>query len=467
MPTLVIRLLGDLRASYWLWPGVMTLTAMMLAFGTIWLDERWGAQWIEGLEVFRFTHPDSARAVLGLVAQAMIGVAGVTFSITLVAVSFASSQFGPRLVGNFMRDTGNQVVLGSFIAAFTYAMIVLRAVEAVGEETLAETAFVPHLSVLTAIGLALLCVGGLVYFIHHVPNSIDIGAITARVGRDLKTAVSVPFPKGGRALPAGTPAPAFAQGRALTAGATGYVQSVDVDGLIDAARQGHAVIRLLYRPGDFVVAGDPLLLCVHADGRPAELWSEEDREGETRLRRCFAIGPEKTAEQNLLFLADELVEIAGLALSPGVNDPYTALTCLDWMEAALRQASTEDHASPLRGDEAGELRLVAEPVGFEHLIERMMARLTPYAAADAMAAEQTVRKLATLALHAPPPRRATVLAWLDTFAEAAEAGLPDGPVRERFSAGAAEAARIARADNTTELRLTVPWFGGSAARRKA
>ena len=152
----------SLRTSFWFIPAVMTFVAIVLSFLLVYVDRRIGPE----TEVFGFIYsggPEGARLVLSTIAGSMITVAGVTFSITIVALTLASSQFGPRLLRNFMHDTGNQVTLGTFIATFVYCLLVLRTVHTVEGED-----FVPSISVAVAIFLALAGIAVLIYFIHHV-----------------------------------------------------------------------------------------------------------------------------------------------------------------------------------------------------------------------------------------------------------------------------------------------------------
>lgn len=459
MRAFFINFIADLRASYWFVPGLMFLGALVLSFITLHLDALWGAEWMAKQDVFRLTDRDSARAVLSVVAQSMIGVAGVSFSITLVAVSFASSQFGPRLVGNFMRDRGNQFTLGTFTAAFIYALMVLRSVSPKSEDL---ELFVPQISVLTAIALAIMSVCVLIYFIHHVPQSIDIGNITATVGRQLRDRIADPFPEGGRdATLRDVSLERFARGGAVHATETGYVRSLDVEALIEIATERDLILRLQYRPGDFVVAGDVLLHGVRADASDA---GEPDLGDASDLRRAFAVGGERTAAQNLFFLADELVEICAFALSPGVNDPYTAVTCLDWLEAALREMAAGETPSPYRADESGAVRLIAHPVDFERMADRVLPRVTPYVARDAMTAVHLVRKLASLG-HAldDPTRRAVVRRHMEALIDACESGLDILSVRAAFAEAAVEARDVLNDDaKAREMRFAQSWFGGSA-----
>ena len=353
------RILDGLRASYWFVPSCMVLLAVALAILMPWLDSRHAVDLSGPLAWIGQTQTDGARTVLGAIAGSIIGVAGTTFSITMVAVSFASSNFGPRLVSNFMRDRGNQVTLGTFIATFVYCLLVLRRVHgAAGEGGEASyDAFVPHLSVILALVLALASVGVLIYFIHHVPETIDVDRLVASIGRDLRRAVAAPFPTpeqlrpgsaddagddaangapgGSSPLPAASPDPAPSweertEGRTrtrVTLGATGYLQTLELEHLVGLAVEHDLRVRVRRRPGHFVIDSDAVL-DLASDGAPDDSLVDE-------LRGCFAVGRRRTAQQNEVFLVEQLVEVIGRALSPGVNDPFTAIACFDWLKSAL------------------------------------------------------------------------------------------------------------------------------------
>jgi uncharacterized membrane protein len=161
------RLWDRLRGSYWFLPALMAAGAVALSFAAVALDARLGDDWAEGIGWFHQNKAEGARNLLATVAGSMIGVAGLTFSIAIAAVMQAAQNFGPRLIVNFMRDRGNQVVLGTFVATFVYCLMVLRTVQGASEGT---AAFVPHLSVLIGVVLALASLGVLIYFPHPVTS---------------------------------------------------------------------------------------------------------------------------------------------------------------------------------------------------------------------------------------------------------------------------------------------------------
>ena len=302
----LIKIVQDVRSSYWFLPTLMALGAIALSFVTTYIDTVYEFEWLKAQSWLSYNQAAGARATLGAIAGSMITVAGVTFSMTMVAVSFASAQFGPRLIGNFMGDRGNQATLGTFIAAFVYSLLVLRSVRGFqgGSGDGAFSAFVPQVSILTAIVLALASVAVLIYFIHHVPETINIGNITATLGNDLKKSVKILFPEnlgeveqsGGG--PAQAPEAESDEYTGVEATRDGYLQAIDQNALLRIATKHGVIVRIQYRPGDFVVEGAVLAeIRPTAKATPAVL---------ANFQSCFALGKERTATQDTLFLVDQL-----------------------------------------------------------------------------------------------------------------------------------------------------------------
>ncbi|MHB8808670.1 MAG: DUF2254 domain-containing protein [Desulfobulbaceae bacterium] len=350
----VFKIWDRVRSSFWFLPAVMAGGAMVLAFATValdksvtdWLTLNWSLTFTGGAE--------GASSLLGAIAGSMITIAGVVFSMTLVALSLASSQLGPRLLGNFMRDTTTQMVLGTFVATFLYCLLVLRTIRRAE-----EIAFVPHLSVTLGVLLAVVSVGVLIYFIHHVSVSIQANEIVARVGTELIEGIERLFPetigRGAPRIPTEPPDAGFLdrfgrEARPIGSAGDGYLQFIDGDALLALAMQEDVVIRLERRPGHYVVAGRPLVLIWPGDRVTGQLMD--------RVNSAFALGNQRTSVQDIEFTVNQLVEIAVRALSPGVNDPFTAMTCVDHLGSALCRLAQRDLPSPYRHDTQDQLRVI-------------------------------------------------------------------------------------------------------------
>ena len=417
----LLALWDDLLSSYWFIPSLMTIGALIAAFGMVHLDTVLGSDWIEGVSWLRANKPDGARQLLATVAGSMIGVAGVTFSITIASVVYASGQYGPRLLTNFMADRGNQITLGTFIATFLYCLLVLRTIRAAdeqaGDAADAFGPFVPHISILVAFGLALASIAVLIFFIHHVPESIHVSNVVAGVGRELDTRVRTLFPERvGEEARDDDPQAMPADVTEVAADGPGYVQGVDSDALVEIATRHDLLVHVCARPGDFVAEGDALVQVT-----PPDRVSDDARDA---LRIAFAWGNQRTGRQDVRFLFNELVEIAARALSPGVNDPFTAISCLDWLAAALKRLAEVTIPGPNRLDDAGTLRVVAHPTRFPEFVGLVYAQLRPYLAGDRNAALHGLITLGEVAGRTrTAEQRQALRVEADALAEAVEATL--------------------------------------------
>jgi uncharacterized membrane protein len=354
-----------LRTNLWLVPTVEIVLAVALFAGTYALDR---AAYDGTLHLPSFTisgSPDAARQILTAIAAAVITVVTLVFSITIVTLTLASTQFGPRMLRNFIRDRITQITLGTYVATFVYAILALVSI---GPGAHGE--FVPHLSITVTMALVLVDVAVLVLFIDHIAKSIQLPQVIASIAGDLAHALDAE--RGPPAQPApGTPktGPSLSEMTArlneesgtVRAPSSGYLQFVRMERLIEIATSGHAVIRLLHRPGHFVTEGEPL----------AHVWPVDAAGGVARaLGGAHATGPHRTLTQDLSFAVDQLVEIAIRALSPAVNDTFTALACIDWLGDGLGKIAERWQPATIYRDRAGRVRVIAVNISFRRLAER-------------------------------------------------------------------------------------------------
>lgn len=313
---------AGVRDSFWFLPALMTLGSMALAELAINIDERLEVRDLRGFGWLYGGSADGARAMLAAIAASLIGVAGTVFSITIAALSLASNQMGPRLLEHFTRDRGNQAALGTFVGTFTFALLVLRTVRSTSSE------FVPHLAVTLGLLLTLGSLGVLIYFIHHISSGINVSRVIQLVSQDLERSIAGQFvsrPAQPRDSEPSQVLPADFEERASTIRAEkgGYLQTVDLPALLHLAGRHDVTIRLLVRPGSFVFHGAPI----------AQVYPRSLPEGE--LFQALVVGTSRTSPQDVEFAVRQLVEVAVRALSPGINDPFTALTVLDHLGNAL------------------------------------------------------------------------------------------------------------------------------------
>lgn len=380
----------SLRTSLWFIPSLMVASAIALSFFTIALDEG-DREWLKTFGWAYTRGADGARAILSSVAGSMITVATTAFSIVIVALQLASGQFGPRLLRQFMRDTGNQIVLGTFIATFIYCLLVLRTINA-GE----DNEFVPHLSVTFAIGLALASIAVLIYFIHHAAESIQAQYVIAQVGHELNQTIDHLFPKkiGHSALnhnQTDIPANFEHEANSIRASRSGYIQVIDDEELMKIARQSNILVRLNHRPGDFIVQGSDLAIVY-----PGERVNKKLTE---KINSAFSFGKQRTQQQNAEFSIDQLVEIAIRALSPGINDPFTAIQCIDQLSVGLCHLAEREIPSPYRYDEDNKLRVIAYPVTFEEMTDASFNQIRQYGQSSVATLVRLLEAIALIATY--------------------------------------------------------------------
>ncbi|MFM2064066.1 MAG: hypothetical protein RLZZ507_3737 [Cyanobacteriota bacterium] len=354
------KLWDALHSSYWFLPGMMTLLGVGLAMTMLTLDNKVGFKdvgWIYA------GGPDGAREVLSAIASSMMSVAATAFSITIVALQLASRNFGPRLLRNFMRDTGNQIVLGTFLATFIYSLLVLRTIY--GED---YNLFIPHLSVTVGILLAIFSIGVLIYFIHHASTIIQASHVLESVSNDLYKCIDRLFPEKigyGKKYQLlhylrEIPVDFDLQSYPIQSHKHGYLQLIDDDGLMKIACDDNILIYIKSRPGKFIVKGKQLV----------RVWPGEkvNHKLTKKIRKVFLLGKERTQQQDVCFPILQLVEIALRAISPSVNDPFTAIYCIDRLCGGICQLVQREFPSAYRYDEDNKLRVIAEPVSFKEVV---------------------------------------------------------------------------------------------------
>jgi uncharacterized membrane protein len=344
----------EIRNSYWFLPSIMALVAALLAESLLFTDRLLAGDGL-GDAWWAYTGSASgARAVLQTIATSMIGIAGVVFSITTVTLTLAANKFGPRIFRNFMRDTGNQVVLGTFTATFLFCLLVLRQVRGSDGDF---DRFIPQISMLVAVCLAIFNLGVLIYYIHHVASTIQTGNVVAAIGHDFLNGVRDLYPEQigdetavGR-LSAQLPGSFEMEAVPIRAKTGGYLRRVEADDLVRRAKDWDLIIRIERSPGDFVAAGDMLLRAWPIDRVTDDVADE--------LRALVVIGDQRTPAQDIRFPIGQLTEVACLALSSGVNDLFTAAMCVDRLGEGLALLAGRKVPSPYRADDAGRLRVIA------------------------------------------------------------------------------------------------------------
>jgi len=430
----LLQLWDSLRSGYWFLPALMAVGAITLAFFTLALDRSGQSDPVAQYAWSYAGGPEGARTLLSTVAGSTIAIAGTVFSLTIVALQLASAQFGPRMLRNFIQDTGNQIVLGTFVATFIYCLLVLRTVRGTDANI-----FVPQISVTVAIVLTLASSGVLIYFIHHVSTSIQAWHVIKGVSSDLDNAIDSLFPKNiGQGIPkqkqrwveeipvnfddASAPIPAMD---------SGYLQAVDDECLMKIARSKDLLLRLTHHPGNFVVQASELVQVY-----PGE------RVNESLIRQindAFILGSERTENQDVDFPIKQLVEIAIRAISPAINDPFTAIRCIDRLSVALCRLAKTDFPSPYRYDQDNNLRVIADPVTFAELTDAAFNQIRQYGRSDVTVTIRLLEAITRIARHTRNSKdRATLLRHADMIERGSRQGVSEecdrSCIEERYQA---------------------------------
>jgi uncharacterized membrane protein len=376
-----------LRSSFWFVPLILAILSAVLAIVMLEVDDRVDPDFVGDLGWIYSRGKEGSRELLGTVAGSMITIAGLAFSIVVVALQLATTQFGPRLLRTFMRDLGNQVVLGTFIGTFIYCLLVMRTIG----DTDGEPA--PHLSVTVGVALAIASIGVLIYFIHHAATLMQAPNVIASVARDLRGGLDRAFPvqvdePHSLAPAGGAPADAIVVESAVG----GYVQAFDHDALTAYAAGCDVVIQLLRRPGQFVTAGTALAAAWPRSRVPADV--------ARAVQRAALIGHQRSPEQDPEFAVDQLVEIALRALSPSLNDPFTAMGTLDHLAGAIGPVLARGGSPVTSSLVEGKPRLVLATLSVDGLLDAAFHKLRQAAAGSAPVTIRLIEALGTIGVLA-------------------------------------------------------------------
>lgn len=391
----------DMRASFWFVPAVIVVGAVGLAAGLIAIDSTFELPVVKRWPLMFGAGADGSRGLLTAVASSMITVAGVVFSITIVALSLTSSQYTSRVLRNFMRDRNNQVVLGVFVGIFAYCLVVLRVIRG-GD----EGAFVPSLAVLGGMVLAFVGIGFLIFFIHHISISIQASSIIAAAAHETLSAVDRLFPEGlGKGVDEAADDPLIEPPPngvwvAVPSRKTGYIESIDGEMLLIFADERKVVLRMERGIGEFIVEGTPLISYTGLDAL--------DEDSRKKLNTIYVISRHRSVEQDAGFGIRQIVDIALKALSPGINDTTTAVMCVDYLEAILVRIAERRIATPRRLDN-GELRLIARGPSFESLFGEALNQIRQNAAGNVAILTRLLQAIETIAGQSVSARQRQVL----------------------------------------------------------
>ncbi len=413
------RIVRDLRGGFVLRPAAITLALAFLALGLCWMEERVTAAkaWSDFLDRLFPPEPEAAHIVLGTIAGSMITVVSVVYSILLVVLTFASAQFSPRVLVAFVEDRVSQTTLGVFIGTFTYCLLTLPAVRSQPEP------FVPSIAVIVAIGLAIACLACLLYFIHHIALSIQAAHIVDRIARETERVLDEVLPTNRAWLPIDDLYEPIPRGEPVFATVSGYTRFIDEAALLTAARAHDVGIRVDRYIGQFVAEGTPLLE-ISPPARATEALK-------TLCRRAFDIGPSRTMEQDVEFGVLQIVDIALKAISPAVNDPTTAITCVDQLGRILIRAALREPPVATLGDPDGRVRVMFRRTSFPRLLEVAFSQIRHYGRTDVAVPLRLMRVLGELASTTRNiPYAFAILQQAHALAAACARGFPEDDRKE-------------------------------------
>lgn len=370
-----------LRTQLWPLPVLAVAVAVVLGTALPALDAAVDGQLPESVTVFLFSGgPEAARSVLQAISGSLITVTSLTFSLTVVTLQLASSQFSPRLLRTFTSDRVVHGTLALFLSAFAFALTVLRSVRGASSDT---RPFVPEISVTVAFVLAIASVIGLVLFLAHLTREIRVETMMRRVNVETQETIGRVFPED-RPMPGPELAPVSGTFLINSAG-SGFLTSFDKGALLRAAEDSGAVIRIDREPGSSLVEGVPFATAWPAD--PGATVTPAVREKLTQdVNAAVATGFERTNVQDVGFGFRQLVDVAARALSPGVNDPTTAVHVIGHLSVLLCRLVERNPGPEHLTDEDGRVRVVVSLPELKDLLDMAMNQPRHYGAADSAVA---------------------------------------------------------------------------------
>ncbi|MEO1544928.1 MAG: DUF2254 domain-containing protein [Pseudomonadota bacterium] len=395
MKTQLFALYYKASASFWLLPAAFSVAALLIAPLMLRLDEVVAVKSV----VEQYGGPrltvDGSRQILSTISGAMITVSSLILSMTLVALTMVAQQLGPRVIQMFLADSVAKITLGTFLASFIFSMLTLGATG-----TGANGDFVPLLTTYTSVALALAAFGLMIHFIHHIATSIQADVVVTRLGDDLNAAIENERNRGDECRKwlsddeiADERNILSAHQKEITAARSGYVEAIDEGEMLNAAKDSDAQITLLCRPGHFVLSGH-VIASVSGQNRDVA------KDLPDHIQSAIAIGSTRTRLQQVEFELNAMVEVALRALSPGINDPFTAMTCIDRLSDALSRLAQYEKLNRALYDGTGTPRVLFYPTPFSHYMDTAFHPIRQYGASDTGVLLQLLTALEALCVSA-------------------------------------------------------------------
>lgn len=427
------QLWSDLRASLWFVPGLMIVASITAALAIIEVDSTIEVELLAAFPRVFGLGADGSRGMLTAIASSMLTVAALAFSLTLNAVTQASAQFTPRIFRNFMRDRANQFVLGYFVSVFTFSLVVLRTIRG-GD----ELKFVPSIAVMTGLLLAIGGVLVLIFFIHHIADSLQITTILDNITDETKEAVENLFPEElGEAATdeekdETSTAEEVKKWQRVSATNGGYVQDVDVDGLLEFAAENSLLIRMRKGIGQFAGTGS-YLAEIAVDTKSDRIDVRPEKEQAEKVRGFFSTARHRTIEQDVGFGIRQIVDIALKALSPGINDTTTAINCIDKLGEITGSIARRTMPARIRSHE-GVPRVITIAPTFQEFVETAFDQIRVSGKANAAIFERMLTTLFYVAERCESNRRREIIkTQVDLVAQFADQTLSTDYEKQRIA----------------------------------
>jgi uncharacterized membrane protein len=362
-----------LRTGFWFVPSIMLALSAGLALTLLYVDERFDPGIRNSIAWAYSGGPEGARSLLSTIAGSMITAASVTFSLAAVALSIASQQYGSRVLRNFLRDRITQVLLGTFVSTFLYCVLVVRDIR--GSDF--SGGFVPAIAITVAIAMSVISLVMLVYFVHHVSSSIQASHIVSTISKDMEESIPKLYPShAGKPAAAsrGLNEPRGQESRSIRIKKNGYLETIDIARLLKLASQSDLFLEVVCKPGDHLVQLTPVMT----------VWSAApvDEELEKKLLGAFLMGTARTPAQDIRYQFQQLTDVVVRALSPGINDPFTAVNGIDALASALTLLARRPRVPKQRQDGQGIPRLLVAATGIDEILHRTVGHIAVYAAGD-------------------------------------------------------------------------------------
>ncbi len=399
LPLVLRHAMYNLRGGFLIRPLTIALSLGCAGAFLSWLEEEYptASAWVPTTLFPSHADPQVAQVILAGIAASIMTVVSIVFAILLMTLTLASMQFSPRIIVSFSRDRVTQWTLGIFLGTFSYCMAALPAARSFPHP------FAPVATVLGAMVLAIVCVGLLLFFIHHISQAISVNHIVDRIAAETEAIIDelMPRPHWPKRMNNGEPLRSNPSEVAVLSGTSGYIRFIDKDRVVAFAKHYHVSIRVLRRVGHFVPAGIPLIMVSKGNRLPPE--------GAAELLAAFDIGPTRTLQQDVEFGVLQIVDVALKAISPAVNDPTTAINCVDQLSRILIRFASREPPEDLLYDPPGIVRASIEWIHFERLLEAAFEQIRLYSKSDVAVSLRLLRALGDIAASTPDPEFRRIL----------------------------------------------------------